>query len=126
VIKSATIGIICHATEDEAKVQAGAEKLFGVKFAKTGLSGHWGNPIAMLEGRMNEKEAKEVAEKLKAQIKVGNFDGHSSDGEFFVRVSKSGLVRGELCEGDDVKIRFGLPGMKARGVSEFFRKFWKA
>jgi RNA binding exosome subunit len=126
VIKSANIGIICHATEDEVRVQEGAEKLFGTKFVRTNLSGHWGNPIAMLEARMNAKDSNGLAEKLRENVKIGNFPGHSSDGEFSVRVSKAGVARGEFCEGDDVKIRFDLPGLKARQVSDFFRKFWKA
>jgi len=115
------IGFFAHATEDEGKVlqavrhllpQAHVEKVI---FEKSGLTGHHGNPIALFESKIKEKDiVKAVVENLASNLSVmdketlmNEIEMHVEKGSLFIRLDKQAAFEGafKLTTADPIRFR---------------------
>ncbi len=122
VISSIEVRFVSHATEDERRLKVAAEGLFGVLFTVEVLEGHWGNPIHVFTARLEGPQAEQLLRRLAASVPVRDFDVRCEGSRFYLRVSKSALLRGELVPGEDVQLKVKFPRKVDAG---YLRRFWK-
>ncbi|MFQ5573743.1 MAG: RNA-binding domain-containing protein [Nitrosopumilaceae archaeon] len=116
-----TIEIIVHATEDLKTILDAFEKLFEIKedeFSKKNLTGHFENPITMLNAKITKTKAENFIQKLVINIPKGQLDELIGDLEnriqnstLHVRLGKQDLIQGivSLQEKDVIKIKIFMP-----------------
>jgi len=127
-IASVDISFFAHATEDENKVIEAARHLLpaaqveNVVFNKTSLRGHHGNPIALFEARVKEKEVvRAVAQNLSSGISPLDKDSllreielHVEKGSLYLRFDKQAAFQGRFKLGISDPIRVRLRFKKSR------------
>ncbi len=116
-----TIEIIVHATEDLKTILDAFEKLFEIKeegFSKKNLSGHFENPIIMLNAKITKTKAKNFIQKFVMKISKGKLDELIGDLEnrihnstLHVRLGKQDLIQGmiSLQEKEVIKLKIFMP-----------------
>lgn len=116
-----TVEIIVHATEDLKTILDAFEKLFEVKeegFSKKNLTGHFENPITMLNAKITKTKAENFIKKLVMKIPKGQLDELIGDLEnriqnsaLHVRLGKQDLIQGmiSLQEKDVIKLKIFMP-----------------
>ena len=105
-----TITVFSHATEDPEKVQTAIRNTLpetlseNIKFAKTALTGHHGNPIVFFEAKLTDKQAlpaalEKIAQALDPLDKetLGNeMKRHIEKGNLYLRFNKQNAYQGTL------------------------------
>ena len=101
-----TIDVIIHATEDISKFYDSFEKNFDIKpesFTVQNLSGHFDNPITMLNAKFTKKDANQFIEKFiqnihpeELNIIVDELDELVSSSGLHLRLDKQEFVKGKL------------------------------
>ena len=116
-----TIDVIIHATEDINKFYEVFEKMFDIKsksFSIQNLSGHYDNPIIMLNGKFTKKYADIFIEKLVQNISAGELtriidelDELISSSGLHLRFDKQEFVKGKLAiqEKNAIKVKIYTP-----------------
>jgi hypothetical protein len=116
-----TVEIIVHATEDLKTILDAFEKLFEIKeegFSKKNLTGHFENPITMLNAKITKTKAENFIKKLVMKIPKGQLDELIGDLEnriqnsaLHVRLGKQDLIQGmvSLQEKDVIKLKIFMP-----------------
>ena len=116
-----TVEIIVHATEDLKTILDAFEKLFEVKeegFSKKNLTGHFENPITLLNAKITKTKAENFIKKLVMKIPKGQLDELIGDLEnriqnsaLHVRLGKQDLIQGmvSLQEKDVIKLKIFMP-----------------
>ena len=116
-----TIEIIIHATEDIKKILNSFEGFFEIKeqdFTKSNLTGHFENPIIMLNAKITKKNAEKFLEILTFNLPKNQLDEVKDDLEnriqnskLYLRLGKQDLLRGSLNlqEKDAIKIKIFTP-----------------
>jgi len=127
-IASVDISFFAHATEDENKVIEAARHLLpaahveNVVFNKTSLRGHHGNPIALFEARVKEKEVvRAVVQNLSSGLSPLDKDSllrevelHVEKGSLYLRFDKQAAFQGRFKLGISDPIRVRLRFKKSR------------
>lgn len=132
------IRVFIHATEDSNKVIQAVKNLFPkqlaeeIKFKKTNLTGHHGNPIILLETRLKEKELiKTLMNKLASGLNLldkkflaMNFEQHAKKGSFYLRLDKQSAFKGEvkLSSADPIHLRVGFKTGKVIEMMKTFKE----
>lgn len=124
MIDSIDVRFVSHATEDEARLREAAEKVFGAAFSVKKTEGHWGNPIRIFEATLKKGEAEKLLRRVARAVPVHDFS--TEKGNFFVRVSKSALLRSELVPGDDVQLHVRIRVPHGSLPKKFISDFWKS
>ncbi len=116
-----TVEIIVHATEDLKTILDAFEKLFEIKeegFSKKNLTGHFENPITMLNAKITKTKAENFIKKLVMKIPKGQLDELIGDlqnriqnSSLHVRLGKQDLIQGivSLQEKDVIKLKIFMP-----------------
>ncbi len=116
-----TVEIIVHATEDIKTILDAFEKLFEIKeegFSKKNLTGHFENPITLLNAKITKTKAENFIKKLVMKIPKGQLDELIGDLEnriqnsaLHVRLGKQDLIQGmvSLQEKDVIKLKIFMP-----------------
>jgi len=116
-----SIEIIVHATEDIKKILESIEEFFEIKeaeFSKTQLTGHFENPITMLNTKIRKKKAQKFIEKLISKMPQGELDEIINDLEnriqnstLYLRLGKQDLIQGSirLRQKDAIKLKIFTP-----------------
>ena len=116
-----TVEIIVHATEDLKTILDAFEKLFEVKeegFSKKNLTGHFENPITMLNAKITKTKAENCIKKLvmtipKGQLDelIGDLENRIQNSSLHVRLGKQDLIQGmvSLQEKDVIKLKIFMP-----------------
>ena len=116
-----SVEIIVHATEDLKKILKTMEEFFYVKeseFSKTQLSGHFENPITMLNTKITKKNAQNFIEILISKMPQGELEEIMNDLEnriqnstLHLRLGKQDLIRGsiKLRQKDAIKLKIFTP-----------------
>ena len=116
-----SIEVILHATEDFKKTLDAIEEFFDIKeteFTKTHLTGHFENPIIMLNTKITKKNAHDFIEKLISKIPQGELDQILNDLEdriqnsaLYLRLGKQDLIRGSITlrQKDAIKLKIFTP-----------------
>ena len=116
-----TIDVIIHATEDIEKFYDAFEKMFDTKreeFSVQNLTGHYENPITMLNGKFVKKDADILVEKLVQNIPsdelsniIDELDELISSAGLHLRFDKQEFVKGKLAmqEKNAIKVKIYTP-----------------
>ena len=116
-----TVEIIVHATEDLKTILDAFEKLFEVEeegFSKKNLTGHFENPITMLNAKITKTKAENFIKKLVMKIPkgqldelIGDLENRIQNSSLHVRLGKQDLIQGvvSLQEKDVIKLKIFMP-----------------
>ena len=116
-----TIDVIIHSTEDITKIFQVFEELLEIKeenFTINETTGHFDNPIIMLNAKIVKKEAQKFMKKLLGLLSddqidelVEEIDERTIDSRFHMRLDKQELIKGnlEFQEKDRIKIKIHTP-----------------
>jgi RNA-binding protein len=115
----AEISFLVHATEDKDRVlNLVSSVLIADKdeFESENLTGHWGNQIEMIKGRLDGKPARDVANTILTSLDsydrkkiLYSLDDYVDDkGTLHLRLDKQKICEGkiELSDIDSIKIKF--------------------
>ena len=123
-----TIEIISHATEDPNKIVESFFELFEIpkeEFSKKELTGHFENPITVLNAKISKKKGKDFFQKLiskipKDQIEefIDDIENRIQDSTLHMRVSKQDMIMGiiRLQEKDVVKLKIFTPIYRKKDI----------
>lgn len=116
-----SIEIIIHATEDRKTILDAFEKIFEIKeeeFSKKNLTGHFENPIILLNAKITKKKAENFIKKLVMKIPkslldelIGDLENRIQNSTLHVRLAKQDLIQGivNLQEKDVIKLKIFMP-----------------
>ena len=116
-----TVEIIVHATEDLKTILDAFEKLFEIKeegFSKKNLTGHFENPITLLNAKITKTKAENFIKKLVMKIPkgqldelIGDLENRIQNSSLHVRLGKQDLIQGmvSLQEKDVIKLKIFMP-----------------
>ena len=116
-----TIEIIIHATEDISKFFNIFEEMFGLKkeeFSLQNLSGHFDNPITLLNTKITKKSANNFVNTLVSKISqdqieqiIENIEERLENSNLHLRLDKEEFVNGKLViqEKNSVKLKIYTP-----------------
>jgi RNA binding exosome subunit len=128
-----------HATEDLDKVLTAISNtmptgsLGSIIFKKTNLSGHYGNPIILIEARIKDKRLTQaVFEKLSSGLSIldkesltGEVMRHLEGGSLYIRLDKQSayLSKLKLSSTDPIHLRIHFKKQNPQEVIDVCRKF---
>ena len=127
-----TIDVIIHATEDIKKYYDAFEKIFNLdqkKFSVQNLSGHFDNPITMLNAKLTKKEANEFVDKFLEKIPkeelnmvIDELDELISSAGLHLRFDKQDFVQGKLSiqEKNAIKVKIYTPVYNKKETAEAY------
>ena len=123
-----TIEIISHATEDPDKIVESFFELFEIpkeEFSKKELTGHFENPITVLNAKISKKRGKDFFQKLISKIPkdeidefIDDIENRIQDSTLHMRVSKQDMIMGiiRLQEKDVVKLKIFTPIYRKKDI----------
>ncbi len=131
-----TINVIVHATEDVSKIFQSFEILNLKKddFTIHETTGHFDNPIIMLNAEIVKKEAQNFMKKLlellsMGQINelIGEIEERTVDSRFHMRLDKQELMKGNLVFGEkeSIKIKIHTPIYNKKNTVKTFTKIFQ-
>ena len=132
-----TVDVIIHATEDISKIFQAFEELFDLKkeeFVINHTTGHFENPITMLNTKINKKRASQFMEKLLETLSaeqinklVEEIEERTTNSRFHMRLDKQELVEKNLVlrEKDTVKIKIHTPIYNKKDTVKSFTKIFQ-
>jgi hypothetical protein len=132
-----TIDIIVHATEDISKFFESFEEVFEIKqqeFTVNHTTGHFENPIILLNAKIEKIQAQKFVEKLmqllsKDQINdmIKEIEERTVDSRFHIRLDKQELIKGNLLfkEKDAIKLKIYTPIYNKKDTVKIFRKIFQ-
>jgi RNA-binding protein len=130
------ISFLVHATEDKDRVlNLVSSVLIAEKdeFESENLTGHWGNQIEMIKGRLEGKPARDVANKVLTTFDsydrkkmLYSLDDYVDDkGTLHLRLDKQKICEGkiELSDIDSIKIKFKPKLFFSRIRQDYIREY---
>ncbi len=132
-----TIDVIIHATEDISKFLKSFEEIFELKegdFTVNQTTGHFENPIIVLNAKIEKKQAQKFVEKLveslsNDQIKelVEEIEERTVDSRFHIRLDKQEFIKGNLMfkEKDAIKVKIHTPIYNKKDTVKIFSKIFQ-
>ena len=132
-----TIDIIVHATEDISKIFQSFEELLSLKkedFTLQETTGHFENPIILLNAKIVKKQAMVFMKKLlelmsNEQINklIKQIEERTIDSRFHLRLDKQELIRGRLVirEQDTIKIKIHTPIYNKKDTVKAFTEIFQ-
>lgn len=131
------VSFFAHATEDEDKVLEAArlllpsEQIEDIIFNKKNLRGHHGNPIALFESKIKDKDiVKTVAENLATNLSpldketlLHDIELHTQKGRLYIRLDKQAAFEGEfkLATADPIRFRLRFKKNRLEDIVEICR-----
>jgi len=132
-----TIDVIIHATEDISKFLKSFEEIFELKegdFTVNQTTGHFENPITILNAKIEKNQAQKFVEKLveslsNDQIKelIGEIEERTVDSRFHIRLDKQEFIKGNLMfkEKDAIKVKIHTPIYNKKDTVKIFSKIFQ-
>lgn len=133
------IRAFAHATEDVEKVLFAVRNLLPkdsldrVIFKKTSLTGHYKNPIILLETRIKEKDiVKTLFEKLASslnsrdkEVLSNKIEQHLDKGNLYIRLDKQSAYFNELklCSTDPIHFRIHFKRSNLKEIADICKRF---
>ena len=127
-----------HATEDLDKVMEAVQNVLpsdhieDISFKRSGLDGHYGNPITFFETRIKDKETiRALVENLSANLssldkeELGReIHRYVEKGSLYIRLDKQAALQGKikLVTSDPIRIRIRFRKSKIEDVIEICRE----
>jgi len=132
-----TIDVIIHATEDISKFLKSFEEIFELKegdFTVNQTTGHFENPITVLNAKIEKNQAQKFVEKLveslsNDQIKklVEEIEERTVDSRFHIRLDKQEFIKGNLMfkEKDAIKVKIYTPIYNKKDTVKIFSEIFQ-
>ena len=132
-----TIDVIVHATEDVSKFFEAFEEMFGLMeddFSIQNITGHFENPITVLNAKLVKKQASKFVENLvklisKEQLKemINEIEERTVDSRYHIRIDKQELINRRVVfnEKDAVKLKIHTPIYNKKDTVEIFTKIFQ-
>lgn len=132
-----TIDVIIHATEDISKFLKSFEEIFELKegdFTVNQTTGHFENPITVLNAKIEKNQAQKFVEKLveslsSDQIKelIEEIEERTVDSRFHIRLDKQEFIKGNLIfkEKDAIKVKIHTPIYNKKDTVKIFSKIFQ-
>jgi RNA binding exosome subunit len=132
-----TIDVIVHATEDIAKIFESFDEILELKeeqFSISETTGHYENPITLLNTTITKKQAQNFVKKLvgklsKVQINelLDEIEERTIDSRFHMRLDKQELVNGNLkvSEKDTIKLKIHTPIYNKKDTVKIFSEIFQ-
>ena len=132
-----TIDVIIHATEDISKFLRSFKEIFELKeedFTINQTTGHFENPITILNAEIEKNQAQKFVDKLvkslsNDQIKrlVEEIEERTVDSRFHIRLDKQEFIKGNLIfkEKDAIKVKIHTSIYNKKDTVKIFSKISK-
>jgi hypothetical protein len=132
-----TIDVIIHATEDISKIFQVFEELLDLKeenFTIYETTGHFDNPIIMLNAEIVKKEAQNFMKKLLELLSIEQInqlieeiEERTIDSRFHMRLDKQDLMEGNLVFGEkeSIKIKIHTPIYNKKNTVKTFTEIFQ-
>ena len=132
-----TIDVIIHATEDISKIFQSFEELLDLKeenFTIQETTGHFDNPITMLNAKIVKKEAQNFMKKLLELLSIEQInelieeiEERTVDSRFHMRLDKQELIKGNLTfsEKETMKIKIHTPIYNKKNMIKTFTEIFQ-
>ena len=132
-----TIDVIVHATEDITKIFQSFSEFLNIKedeFTINETTGHFDNPITILNVKIIKKQAQNFINKLlellpNGQINelVEEIEERTVDSRFHMRLDKQELINGKLRvkEKDTIKIKIHTPIYNKKDTVKIFTEIFQ-
>ncbi len=132
-----TIDVIIHSTEDISKIFQSFEELLDLKeenFTIHETTGHFDNPITLLNAKIVKKEAQNFMKKLLELLSIEQInelieeiEERTVDSRFHMRLDKQELIKGNLVfrETDTIKIKIHTPIYNKKNTVRTFTEIFQ-
>ena len=132
-----TIDVIIHATEDISKFLRSFKEIFELKeedFTINQTTGHFENPITILNAEIEKNQAQKFVDKLvkslsNDQIKrlVEEIEERTVDSRFHIRLDKQEFIKGNLIfkEKDAIKVKIHTSIYNKKDTVKIFSKIFQ-
>jgi len=132
-----TIDVIIHATEDISKIFQSFEELLDLKeenFTIHETTGHFDNPIILLNAKIVKKEAQNFMKKLLELLSIEQInelieeiEERTVDSRFHMRLDKQELIKGNLTfsEKETIKIKIHTPIYNKKNIVKTFTEIFQ-
>jgi hypothetical protein len=132
-----SIDVIVHATEDISKFFESFENIFGLKkeeFMIQYTTGHYENPIVIINSKIIKKKARQFVVKLMETLSqkqktemIQEIEDRTVDSRFHVRLDKQEFIKGKLAfrEKDAIKLKIHTPVYNKKDTVEIFSKMFQ-
>ncbi len=131
-----TIDVIIHATEDISKIFQSFEvlDLKEENFTIHETTGHFDNPITMLNAKIVKKEAQNFMKKLLGLLSIEQInelieenEERTVDSRFHMRLDKQELIKGNLTfrEKETIKIKIHTPIYNKKNTVKTFTEIFQ-
>ncbi len=132
-----TIDVIIHATEDISRIFQAFEELLDLKeenFTIHETTGHFDNPIIMLNAKIVKKEAQNFMKKLLELLSIEQINElveeikeRTVDSRFHMRLDKQELIKGNLVfrEKETIKIKIYTPIYNKKNTVKTFTEIFQ-
>jgi len=132
-----TIDVIVQATEDIKKIFQAFEEILELNeddFSIQKTTGHFDNPIIILNSKIVKKQAQNLIEKIlyslsKEQIEqmIDEIEERTIDSRFHMRLGKQEMVKGNLVfvEKDPIKMKIHTPVYNKKETVKIFTEIFQ-
>ena len=132
-----TIDVIVHATEDVKKIFQAFEEMLELNednFSIQKTTGHFDNPIIILNSKIVKKQAQNLIEKIlnslsKEQIEqmIDEIEERTIDSRFHMRLGKQEMIKGNLVfvEKDPIKMKIHTPVYNKKETVKIFTEIFQ-
>ena len=132
-----TIDVIIHATEDISKIFQSFEELLDLKeenFTIHETTGHFDNPITLLNAKIVKKEAQNFMKKLLELLSIEQINElveeikeRTVDSRIHMRLDKQELIKGNLVfrEKETIKIKIYTPIYNKKNTVKTFTEIFQ-
>ncbi len=132
-----TIDVIIHATEDISKIFQSFEEVLDLKegnFTIHETTGHFDNPIIMLNAKIVKKEAQNFMKKFLGLLSteqiselIEEIEERTIDSRFHMRLDKQELIKGnlEFGEKETIKIKIHTPIYNKKNIVKTFTEIFQ-
>ncbi len=132
-----SIDVIIHVTEDISKIFQAFEELLDLKeedFTIHETTGHFDNPIIMLNAEIVKKEAQNFMKKLLGFLSIEQInelieeiEERTVDSRFHMRLDKQELMKGNLVFGEkeSIKIKIHTPIYNKKNTVKTFTEIFQ-
>ena len=133
-----TIDVIVHATEDISKIFQAFDEFLNIKeeeFTINETTGHFDNPIIILNVKIIKKQAQRFVKKLlesltndEVNMLIEEIEERIVDSRFHMRLDKQKLIKGKLVisEKETIKLKIHSPIYNKKDTVKIFTEIFQS
>lgn len=132
-----SIDVIVHATEDVSKIYHAFEEMLELKeedFTAAETTGHFDNPIIVLNAKIVKKQAQNLMRRLLKSLSseqkdelINEIEERTVDSRFHLRLDKQELIKGNITikEKDTIKLKIHTPVYNKKDTVKTFTEIFQ-